>query len=317
MSELRLPFAVDEKEQLCSPSTAKKGGIYFCPFCRESIIVRQGAVRVPHFAHKVSDICSQESIVHKTAKMRIQKVVQGWKSGGSSRPKLQRACRVCGTYTNQLLPDKVDGAIQEYRLTDGSIVDVALMAGEMVQAAVEIKVTHAIDEIKVIRLSVPFIELNGYEIIKNPFVWKSIADNFKPITCEKCKSAYLRFQTRAKQIANASGIKLMARYYRYGLCTCWKCKREIIVLAWPKDRMFDKSNPKIKTLPKTVQYRFSKTVGHKYWVNTCPYCQSIQGDFFLYCEPDGPFFGVNIEEDSPAAFDRDMMKIAVYAVTKY
>ncbi|MBL8151643.1 MAG: hypothetical protein JNN15_17085, partial [Blastocatellia bacterium] len=65
---------------------------------------------------------------------------------------------------------------------------------------------------------------------------------------------------------------------------------------------------------RTVQYRFSKTVGDKYWVNTCPYCESIQGDFFLYSEPDGPFFTVDLEEDSSVAFDRDMLKIAEYAV---
>lgn len=313
MPELRVPFAIDDEERLYSPATAEKGKSYFCPACREPVILKQGEVRIPHFAHKVSDTCNQETITHKTAKMLIQKAVQEWKLGKSNHPTLQRTCQICGTSISQLLPEKVDSAVLEYRLIDGSIVDIALMVGAVAQAAVEIKVTHAVDEIKARRLSIPFVELNGYEVIESPSVWKPITDNFKPLTCDKCKSIYSKFQAKAKQIAKANKLELPTAYYRYGVCKCWKCKREIIVFAWPRDGMHNESAPKVKPLPKTVQYRYSKTVGDKYWVNTCPYCQSIQGDFFLYCEPDGAFFGVNCTEDSVTAFESDMFRIASHA----
>lgn len=314
MPELRVPFAVDDEERIYSPATAEKDGNYSCPACGEPVIFKQGEIRIAHFAHKVSDICSQETITHKTAKLLVQKAVREWRSGKGNSPTLQRACQICGTSISQLLPGKVDSAVLEFRLADGWIADVALLVGEIAQAAVEIRVTHAVDEIKANRLPVPFIELDGYEVIENPTVWKPITDNFKPLTCDKCKSAYLRFQAKVKQVAEISNLELPTAYYRYGFCKCWKCKREIIVFAWPKDGMHDDAAPKAKPIPRTVQYRFSKTVGDKYWVNTCSYCQSIQGDFFLYSEPDGPFFAVNVEEDSPMAFDRDMMKIAEYAV---
>jgi hypothetical protein len=314
MPELRVPFAVDDEERLYNPTIAEKGKNYFCPACREPVIFKQGEIRTAHFAHKVSETCNQETITHKTAKLLIQKAVDEWKSGKSKSPTLQRACQICGTSISQLLPEKVDSAILEYRLADGSIADVALIVEDMAQAAIEIRVTHAVDEIKVNRLPVPFIELNGYEIIENPAVWKPITDNFKPLTCDQCKLTYSRFQAKVRQIAKASGLELPSTYYRHGFCKCWKCKREIVVFAWPKDGIHDNSAPKIKPPPSTVQYRYSKTAGNKYWVNTCPYCQSIQGDFFLYNEPDEPFFGLNCKEDSSTAFDRDMLKIAAYAV---
>jgi len=316
MPDLRVPFVIDSEDRLYSPVTAEKGKDYLCPVCRESVIFKQGEVRVAHFAHKVSDTCNQETITHKIAKMLIQKVVQEWKLGKSSQPMLQRTCQICDTPISQALPEKVDSTVLEYRLRDGLIVDVALMVGEIAQAAVEIRVTHAVDKIKTHRLSIPFIELNGYEIIENPFIWKPIIDNFKPLTCEECKLTYSKFQTKAKKIAKANNIELPTTYYRHGFCKCWKCKREIIVFAWPKDRMHDKSAPKVKPRPKTVQFSYSKTVGNKYWVNTCPYCECIQGDFYLHSDPNGPFFGVNLEEDdSPtaAAFAKDMIKIARYA----
>lgn len=315
MPDLRIPFAIDNEDRLYSPATAERGKDYLCPGCREFVIFKQGDVRVAHFAHKVSDICNQETITHKTAKMLIHRVVQEWKSGKSSQPTLQRKCQICDASINQALPEKVDSAVLEYRLRDGFIVDVALMVEEIAQAAVEIRVTHAVDKIKTRRLSIPFIELSGYEIIENPFVWKPIIDNFKPLNCEKCRSIYSKFQDKAQKIAKANKIELPTAYYRHGFCECWKCKREIIVFAWPKDGMHDRSDPKIKPPPKTVRFSYSNTVGDKYWVNTCPYCNRIQGDFYLYSEPDGPFFGINLEDDSPtaAAFTRDMMKIARYA----
>ncbi|MGB0718484.1 MAG: hypothetical protein ACPGO7_04050 [Alphaproteobacteria bacterium] len=40
----------------------------------------------------------------------------------------------------------------------------------------------------------------------------------------------------------------------------------------------------------TFQLRYSKTVGEKYYANTCPRCGMLSGDFFLHSEPGGPFF---------------------------
>ncbi len=313
MEKLRIPFAIDDMGQLRSPVTAEKGRRYFCPVCGAPVIFRRGQKRVAHFAHKVTDTCNAETITHKTAKLLIQKVIHEWKSGKTNSPILQRKCQICGTSITQSLPDKVGSAILEYKLSDNSIVDIALVDGEVPLAAVEIRVTHAVDETKAKRLPVPFIELDGYEVIKNPSVWKPISDHFKSLICRNCESTYLKFQAKAKQIAKANNIELPKAYYRYGITTCWKCKRVIIVFTWPEKEFYVNSVPKVKPYPRTIQYRYSRSIGEKYWVNTCPYCHSIQGDFFLYMEPEGPFFALHIEEDSPEAFKKDLMKIALYA----
>jgi hypothetical protein len=313
MPELRVPLAADVTGILLSPADAEKDKRYFCPACREPVVLRQGEIKVAHFAHKVSDNCNQETILHKTAKLLIQHAVAEWKHGKSGPPMLQRACQVCGSSLNQPLPDKVDAAVLEYALSDGSIVDVALIVGEIARAAVEIKVTHAMDVTKANRLPVPFIELDGYKVIQNPSLWKPITDTFGTLTCRKCKSSYSAFQTKAQRVAKATDIDLPTSYYRYGLCNCWKCKRYIVVFTWPKDGLHDDDAPLVNPVPRTIQYRFSRMAGGQYWANTCPYCKSIQGDFFLHSEPDGPFFSTHIGEDSPTAFRADMMRIATYA----
>lgn len=318
MPKLSVPFAIDAEGQLYSPASANKGENYFCPACREPLIFRKCTKKTDHFAHKVSHICNQETITHKIAKFLIQKTVQDWKLGKTYHPAVLRDCQICRSSICVPLPEKVDSAVLEYRLSDGSIVDVALIVGGMAQAAIEIKITHAVDEEKARRISIPFVELDGYRVIENPFVWKPITDNFNPFTCNKCKINYSKFKEKANHTAKKNKLELPAAYYRYGICKCWKCKNEIIVFAWPKVGMNSSSDPQVIPRPKTVQFRFSKTAGHYYWVNTCPYCKSIQGDFFLYFEPDGPFFGINNMEDSPAAFEFDMMRIAekLYSLDK-
>ena len=312
MEELLIPFAVDETGELCSPKDAKKGKNYFCPLCRELVVFRKGKVKKPHFAHKPNTKCNEETIIHKTAKLLIQQVVHKWKANKISVPMLKKKCRICGKHIDQALPDIIDNALIEYKLPNGFIADVALMSGPDVYLAVEIKVTHPVDDLKARSISVSFIELEGRQVIENPTVWKPVRDNLESLTCSECKSVYLKFQAKAKKIAQAVGIELPSTYYRYGITKCWNCGREIIVFAWPKN-MWSDADPKLKPYPKTIQFRFSGTAGSKYWVNTCPYCEAIQGDFFLHSEPDGPFFGISIEEDSTEAFEEDMRRIAWYA----
>ncbi len=122
--------------------------------------------------------------------------------------------------------------------------------------------------------------------------------------------AFQKFQTRVAQIAQQTGIELPVSYYRYAPCRCWKCKKIILVFTWPGQALHSEKPPDKQPCPKTIRYEFSKTIGSKYWVNTCPYCQAIQGDFFLHCEPDRPFFGFSCGPDTPDAFQQDLIRIA-------
>ncbi len=310
--ELKIPYGIDSEGQLESAKKAIKGKDYFCPVCFEKIILRKGKIKRPHFAHKANTKCSQESVIHKTAKLLIQKVIRDWKAGVNNPPVLLRQCGGCGQFKEQKLPEKVEDAVLEYRLKEGVIVDVGLVVNETVQSAVEVKITHEVDDEKLKKMSIPFIEVDGNAIIENPYVWKSLKDTFKPFVCKKCKEIFVKFQKKAQMTAQKCNIELPKNYYRYGITTCWKCKREIIVFAWPRDELHSKNEPKVKPYPKTIKYYYSRTINAKYWVNTCSYCGAIQGDYYLYMEPDGPFFGAHIRKDSLKAFREDMLHIAFY-----
>ena len=50
-----------------------------------------------------------------------------------------------------------------------------------------------------------------------------------------------------------------------------------------------------KRMP-TFQFRNSRTVGGKYFANTCPHCGSLFGDFYLHSEAGAPFFPTDEKE---------------------
>ena len=121
------------------------------------------------------------------------------------------------------------------------------------------------------------------------------------------------FQKKALLIANATGVDLPTSYYRYSFRACWKCKKEILVFTWPEHDLFPDSSPGKLPVPKTLRNEFSNSVEESYWVNTCPYCKNIQGDFYQYMEPDGPFFSFECGEDTEYGFKADLVTLADYA----
>lgn len=311
MNEFKVPFAFDENRTLFNAEAAVKGPKYFCPACGNEIILRKGKIKIAHFAHKAIDSCSRETVIHKTAKYLVHSAITNWKMGNSSSPLVKRKCNICHTTIEQPIPDKVESAIIEYRLPCNFVADVALMAQEQAAAAIEIRVTHAVDELKSTSISVPFIELDGNEVLAAPYLWNPIVDKFRSFKCKTCDDNLVKMNKKIFSIATSKGISLPTSFYRYSICHCWKCNEPTIVYTWPST---DNGEILLKEpKPASIQYRFSKTTQSKYWANTCINCNSLQGDFFLFNEPDGPFYGFNCGADTPEDFHEDQIKLAYYA----
>lgn len=308
---LKIPYALGEDQSIVKVKQATKGGKYFCPACGDRVILKKGEIKIAHFAHLASNSCSKESIIHKTAKKLIRQVVTNWKTGKTASPEIERLCKICESVHIQSLPNWVDSAYPEFRISDRFVVDIALVAGSQAVAAIEIRVKHAVDDIKRNALTIPFIELDGNEVLIQPAHWKPLTDKFRPFRCQTCSNKLRLFNARVSEIAASHKIPLPTSYYRYSFHQCWKCKQPTLVFTWP-----DKDETKIpakEPRPKVIQYRFSNTMGAKYWLNVCLNCNSIQGDFYLYGEPDGPFCGFECGIDSPMTFQEDLMKLAHYA----
>ena len=69
---------------------------------------------------------------------------------------------------------------------------------------------------------------------------------------------YSQFMQEIKRVSKETGIKIPELYYRYGLCRCYKCDKEILVFAWPH------KIPKEKPIPETIGRKATTMSGRKY-----------------------------------------------------
>lgn len=100
-------------------------------------------------------------------------------------------------------------------------------------------------------------------------------------------------------------------YIAHTVTSCWRCGENMPVVALIAPHViaphFQEAEGEvcilsnIEELPEVVlrfvrdrfplfQFRHSKMAESQYYANTCLKCGVISGDFFLHCEPDGPFF---------------------------
>ena len=308
---LMTPFGIDSDGRLTHAIDARRENGYFCPACGQKLILKRGKIKTPHFAHKPESKCSGETIKHQVGKLRIADAIANWKVGITEAPKIGMGCQHewCDEIKWLPIPDKVSEAILELPIGVHR-VDVALMNGETPIAAIEVKVSHAVDNTKAKQLHIPFIEVDADAVIENPMTLRPIRDTLKRHTCAKCTDTLARFDALAKELLKPAGLEtLPTKYYRYGPHQCWKCKKRILVFAWSQDDWSTKK-PSMRPIPRTLQCRYSSTARHEYWTNVCHNCDSIQGDWFLRSEPEGVFFGLEEFKN----FESDIARIAHWAL---
>lgn len=310
MSTLKVPFAFDIDHNLIKADKAKKDQQYFCPGCEEILILKKGKKKAAHYAHKESDICTQEKIIRQAAKYCVKNVVSAWKNASLKPPVLVRECQACWKEVFQALPEKVDAAEIDFEFGEHRL-DIALMANDEVLAAIVIDIGQTLDEYKPLSLGIPHISIDGCKVIDNPTLWQVELDAFRLFVCKKCKMSFRDFQEKVFRVSQKTGIKIPESYYRYSITYCWKCRTEFIVFAWPGHGHQTMDKPRKEPVPSTIQYRFSKTAGHKYWANICPKCRMIQGTFYLHGKPGSPFCNIECEDDM-TSYQKDMYRIAYY-----
>jgi hypothetical protein len=165
-----------------------------------------------HFAHRASEVCNNETIIHNLAKRQIAQIINDYASGIGESPVIERKCIACYQVKEQRLPGRQISAQLERKLPSGFIADVAVI-GEKDEfvAAIEIKVTHAVSDDKHWQIGLPYIEVEGEAILNNPYLWKPIRDRFKPIKCNNCLNLLNSYKERVSSIAKKIGCNFSNR----------------------------------------------------------------------------------------------------------
>lgn len=107
-------------------------------------------------------------------------------------------------------------------------------------------------------------------------------------------------------------------YLVLGSKECWKCHKETRVVAFGVPYDYDGARslallPRLECVPYEIrsylndqgirfQKKYSNTTGQYLLNNCCEHCGSLQGEFFLFSEPDSPFVPDSSEEAASLKF---------------
>ncbi|WP_257294647.1 competence protein CoiA family protein [Endozoicomonas sp. YOMI1] len=291
MNQLKVPLGLTIGGELVSPEEASKNEEYFCPSCEGNLILKKGEFRTKHFSHPSNSACNQESILHKTAKsLIIKSIVDNYKNG--RKITIQNECSNCKCdYEINLEPKTFSGAQEERRVGE-FVCDVVGYRNKIESLAIEVLVTHAVDDYKAKNLPIYWLEVNAEDIIQNPYKWLPTKKGLKGKYCGKCKSNISDIISVAdrwnidRSLYSLKGFSEKANYVA-GIETCFKCKERIPVFWW-QGVPFCEDEPPLPR-PVTIMHKYSKQFGGAYWANTCINCGMLQGDNHLYLFPKAPF----------------------------
>lgn len=188
----RVPWALDTSGGLVQVSASVAGTPYWCPGCRVPLVLKDGSIRAKHFAHQVSNSCSQESAIHNAAKIRIMEVVKNWLNGQGAAPMITGPCKgtnwwYCdGSADRSLLNGKVDEVLLETQVGELRPDVLLLLRGKPV-LGIEILLTHEVDDAKRSKADYPWIELNASDVLQNPLVLIPTQHNIPKLDlCDLC-----------------------------------------------------------------------------------------------------------------------------------
>lgn len=69
--------------------------------------------------------------------------------------------------------------------------------------------------------------------------------------------------------------------YRVKPHQCFRCHEMVVVFTWDEHAMCSQAMPP-RPIPRSVKYRYSRSLQKKYWVNTCHNCGATLADSFVY-----------------------------------
>ena len=138
-TEILYPIALDADGSFVHAVDAPRGS-YTCLECHNSMNLRKGRVKRPHYAHKaLSPNCTPKSALHSAAKVLLHQRISEFLVRGQTLP-IKWRCRCGDDHSGNLLKKATEVRIEP---SLGSVrPDIGLFEGDRCLAVVEVVVTH-------------------------------------------------------------------------------------------------------------------------------------------------------------------------------
>jgi len=207
-----------------------KRPIALCPVCKDQVTLKLGNIKVHHFAHRPNATCvatHPETALHLNTKCYIYTQLLTTKS-----LYVQQSCvNRCGNHRNFSLIDNWQRVEIEYSF--GTIrPDIAIIKNNSIHTAIEVLVTHPVDEGKAKYLSennISWIEIRASETIyfgdkpwvaQDPLPYHRLLPAIPAWICEDCeeqqKLVRERSEYNSRNFENIISAKMIDYYFRSG-----------------------------------------------------------------------------------------------------
>jgi ssDNA-binding Zn-finger/Zn-ribbon topoisomerase 1 len=267
--------------ELIKAVNAKKAVSYVCPACSQSLILRKGTHKRPHFSHKfLSPNCTPETALHHGFKTLLFSRIE--EHIFRNLPlEMQWDCPNCGGEHRGNLLKKAVSVRLEYNLGLCK-PDIALLDScNRTVAVIEIIVTHApeqkaLDYYEANRIAVVSYELESDEDIKRLDAPILKPDNVTVCSNPKCSKCNNHLSKKYILIIDAN---------------CWNCRSPMKVAALRGDMEYiDQGDFSSSDIQIASQYgvlmksHYSRTAERKYVASTCRKCGAFCGKHYLFTD---------------------------------
>tara|TARA_Y100000589_G_scaffold178688_1_gene169263 strand:+ start:1382 stop:2368 length:987 start_codon:yes stop_codon:yes gene_type:complete len=294
MHEIPVPFGINNSGHLIAAQSIQVGGTYTCPYCGEALMCDLSSMQNKMLIHPETNNCISLSDSYKKAKKLIKDVILENKKAETTiqihqncyqcLKEIQRDIKYCtfeGVQTDYYYHDSVCDVIGQFSHKGQSIY----LGIEIVSEQEQDWRPYSISNGSALR---SWIKLKASDVLKEPYNWRPLNSKLSPKLCQSCSNTSKK---GSKIIAVADKYSIPRELYTTArkspgkpfiadIETCYRCS-EIIPVFWWLGTPFCEDEPPFPR-PYTIELRFSKQYGGKYWANTCPNCKSIQGDNHLH-----------------------------------
>lgn len=296
---LRLPFA-RSSGRLVHASAAQLGELYTCPECDEPVVFKQCSQKRSHFSHRANSSCSGETVLHRTAKLLIAQILNDAIAGEGAYPAYEWTCDGCNEPSGALRFPLFDEASTEVQLASGHYVDVGLLRDGEPVAAIEVRVTHAVDYAKASSMKLDWLEVDGAAILDSPLDWTPLRGRWfagrnrvRWDRCTACVERTIGFRKVVQELSRICQQPILeTEWFRTAPHRCRNCDKGILVYDWA-DVLWSavhESDMADDQIPRTIRSIGEPMGCGKGGVNVCPRCGALQTWKDLQFEPTGPFW---------------------------
>lgn len=178
-----------------------------CPVCNQLVVLKLGRKVTHHCAHHPERKCpsiAPETAAHLNAKFRLYQELQN-----ANTLKLKTICTDCKGYAITTWLKDWDRVEVEFSVGSRR-PDVALLKEDQVIGAIEVHVTHAVDEVKAAyytKHNIPWVEVEATSILHAKSTWSasmplipSTPKVIPPHLLVRCDECWVRYRKRNEDV---------------------------------------------------------------------------------------------------------------------